>query len=82
MTELFFFILFIIALLATGVSFAVVIGATIFGFIIMTLAGLISLFFKFLPWLVLLIFIIWLLRKKEAKYYLGKGKNKKKYFRF
>jgi len=62
MLELLFIIGFFIVLLATGVSLAGILAALVVVAVLMFLGGLFALTLKLLPWLLLAVAIVWVIR--------------------
>jgi phage shock protein G len=62
MLELLFVIGFFIVLLATGVSLLGIIAALLVATAVMFLGGLFALMIKLLPWLLLAVAVVWIIR--------------------
>ena len=62
MLELLFILGFFIVLLATGVSLAGILAALVVVAVLMFLGGLFALTLKLLPWLLLAVAIVWVIR--------------------
>ncbi|EHJ4141255.1 envelope stress response protein PspG [Escherichia fergusonii] len=62
MLELLFVIGFFVMLLVTGVSFLGVIAALAVATVFMFLGGMLALMIKLLPWLLLAVAIVWIIR--------------------
>lgn len=62
MLELLFILGFFIVLLATGVSLAGILAALVVATVLMFLGGLFALTLKLLPWLLLAVAIVWVIR--------------------
>lgn len=62
MLELLFVIGFFVMLLVTGVSFLGVIAALAVATAFMFLGGMLALMIKLLPWLLLVVAIVWIIR--------------------
>lgn len=62
MLELLFVIGFFIVLLATGVSLLGILAALVVATVVMFLGGLFALTLKLLPWLLLAVAIVWVIR--------------------
>lgn len=62
MLELLFVIGFFIVLLATGVSLLGILAALVVATVVMFLGGLFALTLKLLPWLLLAVAIVWVVR--------------------
>ena len=62
MLELLFVIGFFIVLLATGVSLPGILAALVVATVVMFLGGLFALTLKLLPWLLLAVAIVWVVR--------------------
>ena len=62
MLELLFILGFFIVLLATGVSLAGILAALVAVAVLMFLGGLFALTLKLLPWLLLAVAIVWVIR--------------------
>ena len=63
MLELLFVIGFFVMLMVTGVSLLGIIAALVVATAIMFLGGMLALMIKLLPWLLLAIAVVWLLRR-------------------
>lgn len=66
MLELLFVIGFFIVLLATGVSLPGILAALVVATVVMFLGGLFALMLKLLPWLLLAVAIVWVVRAVKA----------------
>lgn len=66
MLELLFVIGFFIVLMATGVSLLGVLAALVVATVVMFLGGLFALMFKLLPWLLLAIAVVWVIKAIKA----------------
>ncbi|QOH79460.1 envelope stress response protein PspG [Plesiomonas shigelloides] len=64
MLELLFVLGFFVVLLATGLSVLGALLALLAGFALMLLGGMLALALKLLPWLLLAVVVVWLLRSK------------------
>ncbi|MGL5728739.1 MAG: envelope stress response protein PspG [Plesiomonas sp.] len=64
MLELFFVLGFFAVLLMTGLSLLGAIAALIAGFVVMLLAGMLTVAFKVLPWLIVAVIVVWFIRTK------------------
>lgn len=64
MLELLFVLGFFIVLLATGLSVLGALLALLAGFALMLLGGMLALSLKLLPWLLLAVVVVWLVRSK------------------
>ncbi|MGL4269836.1 MAG: envelope stress response protein PspG [Plesiomonas sp.] len=64
MLELLFVLGFFIVLLATGLSVLGALLALLAGFALMLLGGMLALALKLLPWLLLAVVVVWLVRSK------------------
>ncbi|MCS0352823.1 envelope stress response protein PspG [Vibrio ordalii] len=62
MFELIFLLVFIATLLATGITLATVFIATVMGFIVLALLGMIGVMFKLLPWIIVIVLGGWFFR--------------------
>jgi len=62
MLELLFIIGFFIVLLATGVSLLGILAAIIVATAVMFLGGLFAMMIKLLPWLLLAVAVVWVIR--------------------
>ncbi|PTM37506.1 envelope stress response protein PspG [Enterobacter cloacae] len=62
MLELLFVIGFFIMLLATGVSLLGILAAIVVATVVMFIGGLFALTIKLLPWLLLAIVVVWVIR--------------------
>ncbi|PDO86426.1 envelope stress response protein PspG [Kosakonia sacchari] len=68
MLELLFIVGFFIMLLVTGVSLLGIIAALLVATAVMFLGGLFALMIKLLPWLLLAVAVVWIIRAvKEPK---------------
>ena len=68
MLELLFIVGFFIMLLVTGVSLLGIIAALLVATAVMVLGGLFALMIKLLPWLLLAVAVVWIIRAvKEPK---------------
>jgi phage shock protein G len=66
MLELLFVIGFFIVLLATGVSLLGILAAIIVATALMFLGGLFAMMIKLLPWLLLAVAVVWVIRTIKA----------------
>lgn len=66
MLELLFVIGFFIVLMATGVSLLGVLAALVVATVVMFLGGLFALMFKLLPWLLLAVAVVWVIKAIKA----------------
>ncbi|MCD6704380.1 envelope stress response protein PspG [Vibrio cholerae] len=64
MFELIFIFVFAATLLVTGVTLMSVFGAMALAFLIMALFGMLGIVLKLLPWLLVVLVVIWLMRDK------------------
>ena len=62
MLELLFFIGFFVMLLVTGVSLLGIIAAIVVATALMFVGGLFALMIKLLPWLLLAVVVVWVIR--------------------
>ncbi len=62
MLELLFVIGFFVMLLATGVSLLGILAAIVVATVVMVIGGLFALTIKLLPWLLLAIAVVWVIR--------------------
>ena len=62
MFELLFIIGFFVVLLVTGISLVGIIAALVVATVIMFIGGLFALVFKLLPWLLLAVAAVWIIR--------------------
>ncbi|RXW27473.1 envelope stress response protein PspG [Enterobacter ludwigii] len=62
MLELLFVIGFFVMLLATGVSLPGILAAIVVATVVMFIGGLFALTIKLLPWLLLAIVVVWVIR--------------------
>ncbi|MCF8581224.1 envelope stress response protein PspG [Enterobacter ludwigii] len=62
MLELLFVIGFFVMLLATGVSLLGILAAIVVATVVMFIGGLFALMIKLLPWLLLAIVVVWVIR--------------------
>ena len=84
MLELLFVIGFFVMLLVTGVSLLGIIAALFAATALMFVGGLFALMFKLLPWLLLAIAVVWVIRafksSKNPQYQRGyRGNNRWRY---
>lgn len=66
MLELLFILGFFIVLLATGVSLLGILAALVVATVVMFLGGLFALTLKLLPWLLLAVAVVWVIRAIKA----------------
>ncbi|BCK25471.1 phage shock protein G [Vibrio cholerae] len=64
MFELIFIFVFAATLLVTGITLMSVFGAMVLAFLIMALFGMLGIVLKLLPWLLVVLVVIWLMRDK------------------
>ncbi|EII3003473.1 envelope stress response protein PspG [Vibrio cholerae] len=64
MFELIFIFVFAATLLVTGITLISVFGAMALAFLVMALFGMLGIVFKLLPWLLVVLVVIWLMRDK------------------
>ncbi|EGQ9322048.1 envelope stress response protein PspG [Vibrio cholerae] len=64
MFELIFILVFAATLLVTGITLLSVFGAMALAFLIMALFGMLGIVLKLLPWLLVVLVVIWLMRDK------------------
>ncbi|EKF9792523.1 envelope stress response protein PspG [Vibrio cholerae] len=64
MFELIFIFVFAATLLVTGITLISVFGAMALAFLIMALFGMLGIVLKLLPWLLVVLVMIWLMRDK------------------
>ncbi|MBO1368038.1 envelope stress response protein PspG [Vibrio cholerae] len=64
MFELIFIFVFAATLLVTGITLMSVFGAMALAFLIMALFGMLCIVLKLLPWLLVVLVVIWLMRDK------------------
>ncbi|EGS61897.1 envelope stress response protein PspG [Vibrio cholerae] len=64
MFELIFIFVFAATLLVTGITLISVFGAMALAFLIMALFGMLGIVLKLLPWLLVVLVVIWLMRDK------------------
>lgn len=68
MLELLFIIGFFVMLLVTGISLLGIVAALVVAAVVMFVGGLFALMIKLLPWLLLAVAIVWVIRAiKEPK---------------
>lgn len=68
MLELLFIIGFFVMLLVTGISLLGIVAALVVATALMFVGGLFALMFKLLPWLLLAVAVVWVIRAiKEPK---------------
>ncbi|GHX68325.1 envelope stress response protein PspG [Vibrio cholerae] len=65
MFELIFIFVFAATLLVTGITLMSVFGAMALAFLIMALFGMLGIVLKLLPWLLVVLVVVWLMRDKE-----------------
>ena len=66
MLELLFVIGFFVMLLVTGVSLLGIIAAIVFATALMFVGGLFALMIKLLPWLLLAVVVVWIIRALKS----------------
>ncbi len=64
MFELIFIFVFAATLLVTGITLISVFGAMALAFLIMALFGMLGIVLKLLPWLLVVLVVVWLMRDK------------------
>ncbi|SYZ82401.1 phage shock protein G [Vibrio paracholerae] len=64
MFELIFIFVFAATLLVTGIALISVFGAMALAFLIMALFGMLGIVLKLLPWLLVVLVVVWLMRDK------------------
>ncbi|EGR4210524.1 envelope stress response protein PspG [Vibrio cholerae] len=64
MFELIFIFVFAATLLVTGITLMSVFGAIALAFLIMALFGMLGIVLKLIPWLLVVLVVIWLMRDK------------------
>lgn len=64
MFELIFIFVFAATLLVTGITLMSVFGAMVLAFLIMALFGMLGIVLKLLPWLLVVLVVIWLMCDK------------------
>ncbi|EGQ7787676.1 envelope stress response protein PspG [Vibrio cholerae] len=64
MFELIFIFVFAATLLVTGITLMSVFGAMALAFLMMALFGMLGIVLKLLPWLLVVLVVIWLMRDK------------------
>ncbi|MEG7560289.1 envelope stress response protein PspG [Vibrio cholerae] len=64
MFELIFIFVFAATLLVTGLTLMSVFGAMALAFLIMALFGMLGIVLKLLPWLLVVLVVVWLMRDK------------------
>ncbi|MDP4495879.1 envelope stress response protein PspG [Vibrio cholerae] len=64
MFELIFIFVFAATLLVTGITLISVFGAIALAFLIMALFGMLGIVLKLLPWLLVVLVVVWLMRDK------------------
>ncbi|HGE6115653.1 TPA: envelope stress response protein PspG [Vibrio cholerae] len=64
MFELIFIFVFAATLLVTGITLRSVFGAMALAFLIMALFGMLGIVLKLLPWLLVVLVVVWLMRDK------------------
>ncbi|EOI3557455.1 envelope stress response protein PspG [Cronobacter dublinensis] len=66
MFELLFVVAFFLMLLATGVSLLGIIAALVVATLVMFFGGVFALMIKVLPWLLLAVAVVWVIRSVKA----------------
>lgn len=66
MFELLFVIGFFVMLLVTGVSMLGILAAIVVATVVMFFGGLLALMIKLLPWLLLAVAVVWIIRAVKA----------------
>ncbi|MEF2524438.1 envelope stress response protein PspG [Vibrio mimicus] len=66
MFELIFILVFAATLLVTGITLMSVFGAIALAFLVMALFGMLGIVLKLLPWLLVVLVVIWLMRDKVS----------------
>ncbi|ENM5787736.1 envelope stress response protein PspG [Vibrio metoecus] len=66
MFELIFILVFAATLLVTGITLLSVFGAMALAFMIMALFGMLGIVLKLLPWLLIVLLVVWLMRDKVS----------------
>ncbi|EGQ7979555.1 envelope stress response protein PspG [Vibrio cholerae] len=66
MFELIFIFVFAATLLVTGITLMSVFGAMALAFLIMALFGMLGIVLKLLPWLLIVLLVVWLMRDKVS----------------
>lgn len=66
MFELIFILVFAATLLVTGITLVSVFGAIALAFLVMALFGMLGIVLKLLPWLVVILVVIWLMRDRVS----------------
>ncbi|EEX66987.1 envelope stress response protein PspG [Vibrio metoecus] len=66
MFELIFILVFAATLLVTGITLLSVFGAMALAFLIMALFGMLGIVLKLLPWLLIVLLVVWLMRDKVS----------------
>jgi phage shock protein G len=64
MFELIFIFVFAATLLVTGITLISVFGAMALAFLVMALFGMLGIVLKLLPWLLVVLVVVWLMRDK------------------
>ncbi|EGR5155527.1 envelope stress response protein PspG [Vibrio cholerae] len=64
MFEIIFIFVFAATLLVTGITLMSVFGAMALAFLIMALFGMLGIVLKLLPWLLVVLVVVWLMRDK------------------
>ncbi|EGR4455475.1 envelope stress response protein PspG [Vibrio cholerae] len=64
MFELIFIFVFAATLFVTGITLMSVFGAMALAFLIMALFGMLGIVLKLLPWLLVVLVVVWLMRDK------------------
>lgn len=80
MLELLFVIGFFIMLMVTGVSLLGVLAALVVATAVMFLGGLFALMIKLLPWLLLAVAVVWVIKAIKAPKVLQYQRNNRRFY--
>ncbi|WP_288846397.1 envelope stress response protein PspG [uncultured Citrobacter sp.] len=80
MLELLFVIGFFIMLMVTGVSLLGVLAALVVATAVMFLGGLFALMIKLLPWLLLAVAVVWVIKTIKAPKVLQYQRNNRRFY--
>lgn len=72
MLEILFLLSFAFILMFTGVTMISLIAATVVGFVIMLLAGMVGVMFKMLPWIIVIAIGVWFFKHKVSDQKYGR----------
>ncbi|MBL4829542.1 MAG: envelope stress response protein PspG [Aliivibrio sp.] len=66
MLEILFLLVFAFILMFTGVTMISLVAATVVGFVIMLLAGMVGVMLKMLPWIIVIAVCVWFCKHKMS----------------